>query len=98
MKTHKVELAKEEVKKPETKKGPPKPSSFGMANTKDGNKKRHIDLIAVTTTTGPLKYTGHIHKHWIFDTGATTHVTNNDRYMFNIRALEHTITVADGTQ
>ena len=95
---HKVESAEEEVKKPDTKKGPPKPNSFGMADSEDGNKKRRIDLIAVTTTTGPFKYTGHTHEHWIFDTGATTHVTNNDRYMFNIRASERTITVADGTQ
>ena len=93
-----VELAEEEVKKPETKKGPPKPNSFGMADSQDGNKKRRTDLIAVTTSTGPFKYTGHTHEHWIFDTGATTHVTNNDRYMFNIHASERTITVADGTQ
>ena len=95
---HKVKLAQEEVKKPEANKGPPKPNSFGMATSEDGNKKRCIDLIAVTTTTGQFKYTGHTHKHWIFDMGATTHITNNDRYMFNIRALERTITVADGKQ
>ena len=71
---HKVELSEEEVKKPEVKKGPPKPNSFGMANSKDGNKKRRIDLIAVTTTTSPFKHTGYTHEHWIFDTGATTHV------------------------
>ena len=40
---YEVELAEEEVKKPETKKRPPKPNSFGMADSKDGNKKRHID-------------------------------------------------------
>ena len=41
---------------------------------------------------------GHSHERWIFDTGATTHVTNNDRYMFNLRKSDRTITVADGTQ
>ena len=34
---------------------------------------------------------------WIFDTGATTHVTNNDRYLFNTRPTDRVITVADGT-
>ena len=95
----KVESPEEEVQKPKPKKGPPKPNSFVLGESQDGNKKQRTDLVAVTTHgTNSSKYMGHSHERWIFDTGATTHVTNNDRYKFNLRTSERSITVADGTQ
>jgi hypothetical protein len=46
----------------------------------------------------PPRVTGHTHERWIFDTGAMTHVTNNNRYMYNTRPTDSVITVADGTE
>jgi hypothetical protein len=48
-------------------------------------------------TTPPTKWAGHYKERWVFDTGATAHITNNDRYMYNLRPTKQTITVADST-
>jgi hypothetical protein len=53
--------------------------------------------VAMVTTTPPPKWAGDYKERWVFDTGATAHITNNDRYMYNLRPTKQTITVADGT-
>jgi hypothetical protein len=53
--------------------------------------------VAMVITTPPPKWVGHCKERWVFDTGATAHITNNDRYMYILRPTKQTITVADGT-
>jgi hypothetical protein len=53
--------------------------------------------VAMVITTPPPKWVGHYKERWVFDNGATAHITNNDRYMYSLRPTEQTITVADGT-
>jgi hypothetical protein len=63
--------------------------------------KRHREseshTVAMVVTTLPPKWAGHYKERWAFDTGATAHITNNDRYMYSLRPTKQTITVADGT-
>jgi hypothetical protein len=66
----------------------------------EGTKRRRESeshTVAMVTTTPPPKWTGHYKERWVFDAGATAHITNNDRYMYNLRPTKQTITVADGT-
>jgi hypothetical protein len=62
-------------------------------------KKSTKHLVAITTTKqdNPM-ITSHNDKLWIFDTGATTHVTNNYRYLFNKRTPNKVIVTAAGTE
>jgi hypothetical protein len=53
----------------------------------------HTFVMVITMP--PPKWTGHYKERWVFDTGATAHITNNDRYMYNLRPTKQTIT--DGT-
>jgi hypothetical protein len=53
--------------------------------------------VAMVITTPPPKWVGHYKERWVFDTGATAHITNNNRYMYNLRPTKQTTTVADCT-
>jgi hypothetical protein len=53
--------------------------------------------VAMVITTPPPKWTGHYKERWVFDTGATAHITNNNRYMYNLRPTKQTISVANST-
>jgi hypothetical protein len=53
--------------------------------------------VAMIITTPQPKWVGHYKEQWVFDTGATAHIMNNDRYMYNLRPTKQTITVANGT-
>jgi hypothetical protein len=53
--------------------------------------------VAMVITTPPPKWSGHYKERWVFDTGATAHIMNNNRYMYNLCPMKQTITVANGT-
>jgi hypothetical protein len=53
--------------------------------------------VAMVVTTPPPKWVGHYKERWVFDIGATAHITNNNSYMYSLRPTKQTITVADGT-
>jgi hypothetical protein len=69
------------------------PEPEGMIRCRDSES--HTVVMVITTP--PPKWAGHYKERWVFDTGATEHITNNDRSMYNIRPTKQTITVADGT-
>jgi hypothetical protein len=52
---------------------------------------------AMVLTAPPPEWAGDYKERWVFDTGATAHITNNNRYMYNLRRTKQTITVANGT-
>jgi hypothetical protein len=65
----------------------------------EGTKRRRESeshMVAMVITKPPPKWAGHCKERWVFDTGATAHITNNDRYMYKLRSTKQTITVADG--
>jgi hypothetical protein len=50
----------------------------------EGTKRRRESeshTVAMVITTPPPKWAGHYNERWVFDTGATAHITHNDRYM-----------------
>jgi hypothetical protein len=69
------------------------PTPEGMRRRRESE----THTVAMVITTPPPKWAGHYKERWVFDTGATAHITNNDRYMYNLRPTKQTITVADGT-
>jgi hypothetical protein len=69
------------------------PEPEGMKRRRDSES--HTEAMAITTP--PPKWAGHYKEQWLFDTGAMAHITNNDRYMYNLRPTKKTITVAAGT-
>jgi hypothetical protein len=54
-------------------------------------------MVAMVIPTPPPKWVGHYKEQWVYDTDAMAHITNNNRYMYNICPMKRTITVADGT-
>jgi hypothetical protein len=48
----------------------------------EGTKRRketETHTVAMVTTTPPPKWAGHYKERWVCDTGATAHITNNNR-------------------
>jgi hypothetical protein len=70
---------------------PPEPE--GMKRHRESE----LHTVAMVITTPPPKWAGHYKEQWVFDTGATAHITNSNRYTYNLRPTKQTITVADGT-